>query len=140
MDHFDPHAKEGTKDGKRGPSLLGETRKALKTAAPWSKAQGALARLLGLQEHLAKIVMQDTHREDLRRTPPEVIARARKHVWIPKGTQQARQLLRGEADPKGFSYIEFSDEDPMDRAVLVGVHDIKTAVLEAKRDLPGYLQ
>ena len=70
--------------------------------------RATLARLLGLeelvvvmpQEHLAKIVMQDTHREDHRRTPQEVIARARKHVWIPKGTQRARKLLRGEADPE----------------------------------------
>ena len=61
--HFDPHAEEGTKDGKRALSLLGGTRKALKTASSWSKAQGALAKLLGLeelmvvrpQEHLAKI-------------------------------------------------------------------------------------
>ena len=43
-----------------------------------------LARLLGLeelvvvmpQEPLAKIIMQDAHREDHRRTPQDVIARA----------------------------------------------------------------
>ena len=73
----------------------------MKTASSWSKAQGERARLAGLEElaavtpqdHLAKIVVQDTLREDLRRTPPEVIARARKHGWIPKGTQRARQIL-----------------------------------------------
>ena len=52
------------------------------------------------QEHLAKIVRQDTHRENHRRTPHEVIVRARKQGDIPKGTQQARKLLRGEADPE----------------------------------------
>ena len=34
---------------------------------------------------------------------------------------------------KGSGYIEFGDEDPVDRAVLVGVHNIKTAVLEVIR-------
>lgn len=53
--------------------------------------KATLARLLGLeelvvmpQEPLAKIVMQDTHREDHWRTPQDMIARARRHVWIPK--------------------------------------------------------
>ena len=64
-----------------------------------------------------------------------MIARARKQAWIPKGTQGARKMLRGEADPKSFGYIEFSDEGPVDRAVRVGVHYIKTTVLEAKRGL-----
>ena len=72
--------------------------------------RATLVRLLGLEElvvvmpreHLAKIVMQDTHREDHRRTPPDVIARERKHLWIPKGTQRARKLLRGEVDPEGL--------------------------------------
>ena len=64
--------------------------------------KATLARLLGLeelvvvmpQEQLAKIVMQDAHREDQRRTPQDVIARARGHVWIPKGTQLARKVVR----------------------------------------------
>ena len=64
VDHFDPHAEEGTKDGKRALSQLGVARKALEiasswalsllgvawkvleTASPWSKAQGTLARVL----------------------------------------------------------------------------------------------
>ena len=70
--------------------------------------RATLARLLGRealvvvmpQEHLAKAVMQDTHRENHRRTPQEVIVRARKHGWIHKGTQRARKLPRGEADPE----------------------------------------
>ena len=179
VDHCDPHAEEGTKDGRRPLSLysilslLGMARKALETASSWSKAQGTLARvlrassrgekaqikeepgqrereaakkllllassesaqkaleagtllslgaqykggmvvvsgrakkatlarLLGLeelvvvmpQEQLAKIVMQDAHRKDHRRTPQDVIARARRHVWIPKGTQLARKVVR----------------------------------------------
>ena len=36
---------------------------------------------------------------------------------------------------KGAGYIKFGDEDPVDRAVLVRVHHIKTAVLEVKRGL-----
>ena len=43
-------------------------------------------------------------------------------------------MLREEADPKGFGYIKVRDEDPRDRAVLVGVHKTKKAVLEAKRE------
>ena len=46
------------------------------------------------QEPLAKIIMQDAHREDHRRTPQDVMARARRHVWIPKGTQLARKVVR----------------------------------------------
>ena len=86
------------------------------------------------QEPRAKIVVQGNHREEHRRTPQEVIARARKHAWIPKDTQRAKKLLRGEAEPKGLGYIKFSDEDPRDRAVLVGVHNTKTAILEALRE------
>ena len=33
---------------------------------------------------------------------------------------------------KGSGYIEFSDEDPVDRAVLVGVHNVQKAVLEVE--------
>ena len=40
---------------------------------------------------------------------------------------------------KDSGYIKFDDEDPMDRAMLVGKHHIKTAVLEAKRG-PGSRQ
>ena len=36
---------------------------------------------------------------------------------------------------KGAGYIKFGDEDPVDRAVLVRVHHIKTAVLEVRRGL-----
>ena len=34
---------------------------------------------------------------------------------------------------KGSGYIEFGDEDPVDQAMLVGVHHVKTAVLEVFR-------
>ena len=44
-------------------------------------------------------------------------------------------MLRGEADSKGFGYIEFRDVGPVGGAVQVGVHGIKMAVLEAKRGL-----
>ena len=124
LDHFDSHGKEGTTGGKGALSLLGGTRTSLKTASSWRNAQGERARLSGLEElmvvkpreHLAKIVMQDSQGKDHRRTPQEVVARARKHAGIPKGTQRARKMLRGEADPKGFGYIEFRDEGPVDRA------------------------
>ena len=36
---------------------------------------------------------------------------------------------------RGSGYIEFSDEDPVDRAVLVGVHNIKSTVFKVERDL-----
>ena len=36
---------------------------------------------------------------------------------------------------KGSGYIEFSDEDPVDQSVLVGVHNIQTAVLKIERGL-----
>ena len=34
---------------------------------------------------------------------------------------------------KGAGYIEFNDEDPVDRATLVGIHHIKTAVIKVIR-------
>ena len=128
-DHFDPHAEN-------------VAWKVLETTSSWSKALGTLVRAVGLEElgvvkpreHRAKVAMQDNHREDHQRTLQEVIARARKHVWISKDTQRAKKLLRGEAEPKGLGYIKFSDEDPGDRAVLVGVHNTKTAILEALRE------
>ena len=46
---------------------------------------------------------------------------------------QEREM--GSRNKKGSGYIDFSDEDPVDRAVLMGVHYIKTAVLKAKRVL-----
>ena len=64
------------------------------------------------QEPRVKIVMQDNHREDPRRTPQEVVAGARRHVGIPKDTHRAKKPLRGEADPKGFGYLKVRDEDP----------------------------
>ena len=41
------------------------------------------------------------------------------------GVSQERKTDGGKK--KGSGYIEFSDEDPVDRAVLVGVHNAKTA-------------
>ena len=41
---------------------------------------------------------------------------------------------------KGSGYIEFSDEDPVDRAVLVGVHNVQTAVLKMERGLSWWQQ
>ena len=107
-DHFDPHAEVGTKEEKRARSRLNGAWKAMETPSSWSKALGTLARAVGLEElgvakpreHLAKVVRQDNHREDHRRTPQEAIARTRKQVGIPKGTQQARKLLQGEVDPE----------------------------------------
>ena len=119
-DHFDPPGKEGTKEEKGTLSLLDMIRKALETASAWalsllrvtwkvletasswSKAQGTLARVVGLEElveimpreHLAKVVTQDAHREDHRRTPQEVIARTRKQVWIPNGTASQEAAAR----------------------------------------------
>ena len=49
------------------------------------------------------------------------------------GVSQKRE--RGSGKKKGFGYIEFSDEDPVDRAVLVEIYNIKTAVFEVKRGL-----
>ena len=41
---------------------------------------------------------------------------------------------------KGSDYIKFRDEDPVDRAVLVGVHNVQTAVLKVERGLSGWQQ
>ena len=54
------------------------------------------------------------------------------------GVSQEREM--GSGNKKGSGYIEFSDEDPVDRAVLVGVQNIKTAVLKVKRVLNRRLQ
>ena len=51
------------------------------------------ARLLGIKElvvimpseQLALLVMTDAHREDHRRSVQDVTARARRHIWIPRG-------------------------------------------------------
>ena len=69
--------------------------------------KATLVRLLGmeamvvvmLQEHLAKIVRQKNHRGNRRRTPQEILVRARQQGWIPRGTQRARKLLQGEGSP-----------------------------------------
>ena len=61
-----------------------------------------LARLLGVEElpvvmcseTLARVVMQDAHREDHRRDPKDVLARARKSLWIPRGGQLARKVIK----------------------------------------------
>ena len=70
--HFDPHAEEGTKEGKRALSLLGVARKALETASAWalsllgvagkamgtssswSKAPVTLARVVGREERVGE--------------------------------------------------------------------------------------
>ena len=49
------------------------------------------------------------------------------------GESQERETNGGKK--KGSGYIEFSDEDPVDRAVLVGVPNIKSTVFKVERDL-----
>ena len=49
------------------------------------------------------------------------------------GVSQEKEIDGGKK--KGSGYIEFSDEDPVDRAVLVGVHNVQKAVLEVERGL-----
>ena len=47
-------------------------------------------------ERLATLVMMDAHQEDHRQDPKDVLARARSQgVWIPRGTQLARKVIRG---------------------------------------------
>ena len=41
---------------------------------------------------------------------------------------------------KGSVYNEFSDKDPVDPAVLLGVHNVSKAVLEVERGLSGWQQ
>ena len=58
-----------------------------------------LARLLGVeylpvilpQERLAELVLTDAHLEDHNRDPQNIMARARRHLWIPKGTATAKK-------------------------------------------------
>ena len=57
-----------------------------------------------------------------------------RQVW------QGGRRVPGERDVRQKAegiqlYVKFSDEDPVDRAVLVGVHNIKTAVLKVERSL-----
>ena len=49
------------------------------------------------------------------------------------GVSQERE--RNGKKKKGSGYVEFSNEDPVDRAILVGVHNIQTAVLKVERGL-----
>ena len=61
-----------------------------------------LARLLGIQElvvimpteQLALLVMTDAHREDHRRSVQDITARARRHIWIPRGGPLARAVVK----------------------------------------------
>ena len=46
------------------------------------------------RERLARLVMEDAHREDHRRSPQDVMARARRHIWIPQGGRLARQVVQ----------------------------------------------
>ena len=54
------------------------------------------------------------------------------------GVSQEREIDGGKKN--GSGYIKFSDEDPVDRAILVGVHNIQTAVLKVERGLSWWQQ
>ena len=64
--------------------------------------KAVLARLLGLEEllvvmpseQLARRVMEDSHREDHRKTPQDILARSRRHFWIPRGADLARKVIK----------------------------------------------
>ena len=45
-------------------------------------------------ERLARLVMEDAHKEDHRRSPQDVMARARRHLWIPQGGRLAKQVVK----------------------------------------------
>ena len=44
-------------------------------------------------EKLAKLVMGDAHNQDHRRSPQDVMPRARRHLWIPQGTRLAKEVV-----------------------------------------------
>jgi hypothetical protein len=44
-------------------------------------------------EKLARLVMLDAHNQDHRRSPQDVMARARRHLWIPQGTRLAKEVI-----------------------------------------------
>ena len=46
---------------------------------------------------------------------------------------QERETNSGKK--KGSGYIEFSDKDPVDRAVLIGFHNIMSTLFKMERDL-----
>ena len=54
------------------------------------------------------------------------------------GVSQERERDGGKK--KGSQYVKFSDEDPVDQAVLVGVHNVQTAVLKVERSLSWWQQ
>ena len=54
------------------------------------------------------------------------------------GVFQEREMDGGMK--KGSGYIEFSDEDPMHWAVMVGVHKVQTAVLKVESGLRWWQQ
>ena len=79
-DNFNPHDEEGTQEEKavqRTPPIA-----SLESARKCQEAET----LVG-QEQLAKIVRPNTHRGNCRRTPHEVVVRARQLGCIPRGTQ-----------------------------------------------------
>ena len=86
------------------PQTLLWARTFIKQASSWNTAQGTLARLLGINnlhvvmntERLTTLVRTDAHEEDHRQDPKDVLARARSlGVWVPRGTQLARKVIRG---------------------------------------------
>ena len=54
------------------------------------------------------------------------------------GVSQERERDGGKK--KGSQYVKFSDEDPVDQAVLVGVQNVQTAVLKVERSLSWWHQ
>ena len=116
-DNLDPHDEKETQEKNRALSRQGE--KATKKSPPRASLEAAmvvvsdrakkatLVRLLGmeamvvvmLQEHLAKIVRQKNHRGNRRRTPQDVVVRARQ-----QGEGSPRSQPRKEPGQKGGSY------------------------------------
>ena len=46
-----------------------------------------------------------------------------------------KQIIKESGEHKGVAYVEFEDPDSVDKAVLIGVHQIKDRMIEAKKAL-----
>ena len=118
---------------KNRPHIIMGRAVSTRRAVPWEWKDHPGARMRSKKVYIARVHgPQDGQKEDI--TDADLEEYYSRHGDI-NGVFQEKETDGGKK--KGSVYIEFSDEDPVDRAVLVGVHNVKKAVIEVERGLSG---